>query len=297
MSHYARPNRVLAEVTTATSAATLADIGTWTVTNPITVARVGALVTVAQTGAAPTLSFDLRPTYGSDTGRQAGKVGVCQFPVGGVGVGKTVTVEVRSKINAGQQIVCAVTVVAGAGTVIPIIEWVPRTENSANQGSSQLGGASQPTPLALMGVPPMLDGADAGTPLELGGSAPVVVRKAEESDQLDWEPRVEGEPGYVQVRDIATRQATDIGPGPRPFPHQQQAAADPEQAERQKPWDEALKEEKQQQDEQRKQRAEEQERRRRENETPEERERREEQERQRQEQEERRRQQQQPQPA
>lgn len=209
MSHYARSNRVLAEVTTATSAASLADIGTWTVTSPITVARVGALVTVAQTGAAPTLSFDLRPTYGSDTGRLAGKVGTCVFPAGGVAVGKTVTTEVRTKVNAGQQIVCAVSVAAGAGTVIPIIEWVPRTENAGNQNGAQLGGATQPSPLQLVGMRSMLDGADLSIPIERGGAAPVMVSVAPEVE-VDEEEQAE------QRSD----RAEEVTVGPQPFPHQ-----------------------------------------------------------------------------
>jgi hypothetical protein len=269
MSHYARPNRVLAEVTTATAVTGLADIGTWTVTNPVTVARVGALVTVAQTGAAPVISFDLRPTYGSDTGRQAGKVGVCTFPAGGVTVGKTVTVEVRSKINAGQQIVAAVTTVGGAGTVIPIIEWVARTENSANQGSVQLGGATQPSPLALLAERSMLDGADESLPIELGGAARVAVRPAKDTDQLDFAPRVSGEPGFALS--IRVGPDPETGPGPRPFPHQRQSESAPEQQERQKPWDEAQRREDEQKDREAQQRAQQQERVRRAQETPQER--------------------------
>ena len=210
MSHYARSNRVLAEVTTATSIASAADIGTWTVTSPITVARVGALVTVAQTGAAPTLSFDLRPTYGSDTGRLAGKVGVCTFPAGGVGIGKTVTVEVRTKVNAGQQIVCAVTGAGGAGTAIPIIEWVPRTENAGNQSGAQLGGATQPSPLQLAGMRSMLDGADLSIPIQMGGAAPVMVSAAPEGEEVDEEEQAEQR----------AKRDEEIRVGPRPFPHQ-----------------------------------------------------------------------------
>jgi hypothetical protein len=149
MSNYDRSNRVLANVITPAVVTALADVGTWTVLGPIMVARVGALVTVAQTGAAPTLRFDLRPIYGSDTGRLLGEVGTCVFPAGGVGLGKTVTTEVRAPVNAGQQVVCAVTTVGGAGSVIPIIEWVTRTENSQNQNGAQLAGATQPTPLAV----------------------------------------------------------------------------------------------------------------------------------------------------
>lgn len=282
MSNYDRSNRVIppAALATPASLASAADIGVFSVQGPITVARVGVLLATAQTGAAPVISFDLRPTFGSDTGRLAGKVGVCTFPAGGVGIGKTVTVEVRSKVNAGQQIVVAVTGAAGAGTGIPVVEWVTRTENSANQGSAQLGGATQPTPLALMGQPSMLDGADLGTPLELGGAAPIVIRKLEEgdTDQLDWEPRVHGEPGFTTVREVTVR-AQERTPGPQPFPHQGLAESTPEQRERQKPWDEALKQEQEEKDKEAEERREEQERRRRENETPEERRAREERER------------------
>jgi hypothetical protein len=123
-----------------------------------------------------------------------------------------------------------------------------------------------------MGQPSMLDGADLGTPLELGGAAPIVIRKLEEgdTDQLDWEPRVHGEPGFTTVREVTVR-AQERTPGPQPFPHQALAESTPAQRERQKPWDEALKAEQQEKAEQDKQRAEEQEQRRRENETPEER--------------------------
>jgi hypothetical protein len=269
VSNYGRPNRVLAEVTAAAAVTGAADIGTWTITGPITVARVGALVTVAQSGAAPVLSFDKRVTYGSDTGRVAGAVGVCTFPAGGVGVGKTVTVEVRSKLNTGEQIVCAITTVGGAGSVIPIIEWVPRTENSANQGSKQLGGATQPSPLAVLAERAMLDGADAAVPLQMGGSAPVLVREAQESDQLDYVPQVDGEPAYTRV---TAGPAPEKTPGPQPFPHQWDDGSTPEQRERQKPWDEALRAEQEAAVQKQKELAAEQERRRQARETPAERE-------------------------
>jgi hypothetical protein len=173
MSNYDRSNRVIGQPTAAVSLTTTADVATWTIVGPITVARVGALVATAQTGTAPVLSFDLRPTYGSDTGRLAAKVGRCTFPAGGVAVAKTVTAECRSAVNAGQQVVCAITTAATAGTVVPFIEWVTRTENSANQGSSQLSSTTQPSPLLLVtgAMPSMLDGADLAQELAQRGKA------------------------------------------------------------------------------------------------------------------------------
>jgi hypothetical protein len=180
MSNYDRGHRIIGQPTAPVSATTAADVGTWTALGPVLIARVGALVTTAQTGTAPVLSFDLRPTYGSDTGRLAAKVGRCTFPTGGVAVGKTVTAECRSIVNAGQQVVCAVTTGATAGQVIPFIEWVTRTENSANQNGAQLPSTGQVTPLQLMAERTLLDGHDA-----VGVAARAAAVEAEEDKDTD----------------------------------------------------------------------------------------------------------------
>jgi hypothetical protein len=184
MSNYDRSNRVIGQTTTAVSAVTPADIGTWTILGPVIIARVGALAATAQTGTAPVLSFDLRPTYGSDTGRLAAKIGRCQFPAGGVALGKTVTAECRSIVNAGQQVVCAVTTGATAGTVIPFIEWVTRTENTLNQASAQLASVIQPGPLTVttMSTMSLLDGEDLASRL-------VQEREAEEREAKEREEK------------------------------------------------------------------------------------------------------------
>ena len=115
----------------------------------------------------------------------------------------------RSKVNTGQQIVCAVSGAGGAGTVIPFIEWVTRTENSGNQNSAQLGGAVQPSPLQLMLQRPMFDGADIAIPVGAGGAAAVVVSPG---------PGVEvDEEEQAQQR---SKRDEEILIGPRPFPHQ-----------------------------------------------------------------------------
>lgn len=151
--------RVHGGAAAAASATSVADIATWTVLGAIIVRRIGAVCATAQTGTAPVLTFDIRPTYGSDTGRKIGAAGVgtVTFPAGGVAVGKGVVIEVREKVYTGQQIVCGVTTGATAGTVLPILEYEVTTENAANQGAAFVSGTVQPGPLLLR---------ESGTPAE-----------------------------------------------------------------------------------------------------------------------------------
>ena len=150
MTQPGRGDRVLDNVVPAVVLTGASDIATWTVVGPITVARVGVLVTAAQSGAQPVIRFDLRPTYGSDVGRINGKFGAFQFPPGGVAVGRSVSMASNGQVDAGQQIVCAIITVGGAGSVIPFFEWETRSENPANQGVTQVAGVIVTAPQSLM---------------------------------------------------------------------------------------------------------------------------------------------------
>jgi hypothetical protein len=90
--------------------------GTWPVTGLAkTVRRLEAIVTTTTTAADPcTLSFDLRPTAGSDTNRVDGGVGTLVIP-GGTVAGTVVYKNVGVVVRPGQEILLRVTDAAAAG--------------------------------------------------------------------------------------------------------------------------------------------------------------------------------------
>jgi hypothetical protein len=90
--------------------------GTWPVTGLAkTVRRLEAVVTTTTTAADPcTLSFDLRPTAGSDTNRVDGGVGTLVIP-GGTVAGTVLYKNVSVVVRPGQEILLRATDAAAAG--------------------------------------------------------------------------------------------------------------------------------------------------------------------------------------
>lgn len=90
--------------------------GTWPVTGlSKTVRRLSAVVTTATTAADPcTLSFDIRPTAGSDTNRVDAGVGTIIIP-GGTVVGTVVYKNVNVSLRPGQEVLLRATDATAAG--------------------------------------------------------------------------------------------------------------------------------------------------------------------------------------
>lgn len=90
--------------------------GTWPVSGlPKTVRRLAAVVTTATTAADPcTLSFDIRPTAGSDTNRVDGGVGTLVIP-GGTVVGTVIYKNVNVVVRPGQEVLLRATDATAAG--------------------------------------------------------------------------------------------------------------------------------------------------------------------------------------
>lgn len=131
------------ETATADVIETTGDAGSdqiFTVLSPITVFRVGALVTelVATDATAGIIKFDRRVTYASDTGRGDGDIGTITIP-DTTAVGKIIYSEaIQIDLDAGDQIVPQVTtagVDAGteAGEMLYIVWYYDRHETPANQ--------------------------------------------------------------------------------------------------------------------------------------------------------------------
>lgn len=104
------------------------------VTMPITVLRVGAIITTVLVGAA-TVAFDRRITTGSDTGRvnglNAAGDAVLTIPTA-TAAGKVVYDDVSVDLNPGDQIVVEVTAAATSGGARYFVEAVARHEIAAN---------------------------------------------------------------------------------------------------------------------------------------------------------------------
>jgi hypothetical protein len=110
----------------------LADVGFFAPIVPHKVAILGAVIgnDIAATGV---ISFDLRPTAGSDTGRTNGTVGVLNLTTAHTG-GKVVYKEISFLVLPGQEVVAEVTDVTGAADVADIAIWVePIWENPLNR--------------------------------------------------------------------------------------------------------------------------------------------------------------------
>jgi hypothetical protein len=90
--------------------------GTWPVTGLAkTIRRLSAVVTTATTAADPCiLSFDLRVTAGSDTGRVTAGVGTLTLP-GGTVAGTVVYKNVNVTVRPGQEVVLTATDATAAG--------------------------------------------------------------------------------------------------------------------------------------------------------------------------------------
>lgn len=91
--------------------------GTWPINGLAkTVRRISAVVNLATTAADPcTLSFDIRPTAGSDTNRQDAGVGTLVIP-GGTVAGTVVYKNVNVVVRPGQEILLRATDASAAGT-------------------------------------------------------------------------------------------------------------------------------------------------------------------------------------
>lgn len=90
--------------------------GTWPVTGLAkTIRRISAVVTTATTAADPcTLSFDIRPTAGSDTNRVDAGVGTLTIP-GGTVVGTVLYKNVNVTVRPGQEVLLRATDATAAG--------------------------------------------------------------------------------------------------------------------------------------------------------------------------------------
>lgn len=111
---------------------TPADKTTIQVLGPITVMRIGFLVTTAVTVTAAVIAFDKRVTPGSDTDRVAAGVGRVTCPVTGSAIGQVVYKNVSVDLNPGDEVVVELETASTAGGGIPLFEYIPREEMPAN---------------------------------------------------------------------------------------------------------------------------------------------------------------------
>src|SRR3990167_27784 len=125
---------------TADNLAATGDDRIWDVTQPITVLRVGAVISTATVSSAGIVgAFDRRITTGSDTGRvaglNAGADGVLNIPTA-TAAGKVVYKDLAVDLVPGDQIVAEVTTAAAgggaAGGAQYFVEWVARHEVAGN---------------------------------------------------------------------------------------------------------------------------------------------------------------------
>lgn len=121
-------------VATVSLASTADNLRLYDLMGPITVHRVGFLLTTATTVTAPVVDWDRRITPGSDTGRIDKGVAVMTFPAVALGViGAVIYKNVLVDLNAGDEVSVQVTTAASAGAGIPFLEYVARDEVAANQ--------------------------------------------------------------------------------------------------------------------------------------------------------------------
>jgi hypothetical protein len=104
------------------------------VIEPITITRVGTLITTVMNGAA-TVAFDRRVLTASDTGRvdalNAAGDGVITIPTT-TAVGKIVYKDVRVNCDPGDQIIAQVTSAATSGAGRHFVEYISRDETPGN---------------------------------------------------------------------------------------------------------------------------------------------------------------------
>lgn len=105
------------------------------VVSPITVVRIGALVTTVLVGVACVVAFDRRILTGSDTGRTAGLDGAATGIITIAALqaaGKVTYKDCRVDLNPGDQVVPEVTTAATSGAARYFIEFVARDETAPN---------------------------------------------------------------------------------------------------------------------------------------------------------------------
>jgi hypothetical protein len=110
---------------------TPADLGAYQILGAVTAYRIGLLITTLMTVSNAVLSFDIRPTPGSDTGRVAAGVGTITVPFGAApgAVGLVYYKDVTVDLNPGDEVVVKLTAGSTAGAGIPIFETSPRDAN------------------------------------------------------------------------------------------------------------------------------------------------------------------------
>ena len=135
---YSTESRQVSHATTYTTADDIAATGDsaviWDILTPITVKRIGALVTVAPGAAAAIVDFDRRILTGSDAGRVSkldGTNGRITIP-GTTAAGKIVYKDVSVDLNPGDQIVPEVVDAATTGDARYYYEYIQRHEVAGN---------------------------------------------------------------------------------------------------------------------------------------------------------------------
>lgn len=101
------------------------------VLGPITVHRIGFLITTAVTVTAAVIDFDKRITPGSDTGRVDQGIGQITAPIGSA-IGQIVYKNVRVDVNPGDEIVVQLVTASTAGAGVALFEYIPREETPLN---------------------------------------------------------------------------------------------------------------------------------------------------------------------
>jgi len=136
-----RQGNVSPDALTTVALSSVADnLRLWRILSPITVVRIGYLVTVAVTVTAPVVDFDRRILPGSDTGRVDKGVGSIISPAVALQViGAVVYKEVVADLNAGDEVSFQVTTAATAGNALPFMEYINRHEAAANQADMVAG--------------------------------------------------------------------------------------------------------------------------------------------------------------
>ena len=102
---------------------------------PITVTRIGFIITTATTVTAPIVDWDKRVVIASDAGRVDKAVGTMTFPVVADGaIGNVIYKDITPvDLDAGNEICVQVTTAATAGAGIPFLVYHSRSEVPGNQ--------------------------------------------------------------------------------------------------------------------------------------------------------------------
>lgn len=100
---------------------------------PVTVTRIGILITGALSVTALVLDFDKRITPGSDIGRVDQGVGRITAPAAAQAIGVVLYKDVAVDLSAGDEVSVQVVTAATGGPGVPFLEYIPRAEVPANQ--------------------------------------------------------------------------------------------------------------------------------------------------------------------